>query len=412
MIENILKEKIQSRFYNEIVSETQQAVSELLAELDSKLLAQNQEEKILTIELARKQTQQNLKNEKGKHPFKTPVEFSLVRKSVIDSFSHKRVDSYQLYSWMSKIKKLDKTLNALKYDVSRLQKDATSLIDQSDFEISSSRIKEISTFSERDFIKEFESDDFYRTLAIRFPTEEEAIQALCEEIDSTTTMLIQTLSAKEGAEFSTIRLRQCASSLGSLASDIEKVNKDIFDGMIDDFYKRAFESDIKYSLVRPLSLYEHDKALKAKIDAISGTNFSERDQYVRDPKVRNLAIMTLNKEATRIALVDCHQSFEGLFIDHCEAEVFVSLFLSNQFIQPVNWIGLNKELHHFIKGIKDMVVSETPWELANNCFLKDGQPFGNDSIRTAYKGNPISENSQMIIDEAIHRVNTSRKVNI
>lgn len=128
-----------------------------------------------------------------------------------------------------------------------------------------------------------------------------------------------------------------------------------------------------------------------------------------DPtEVRNLAIFDLFTTDIERKLRQCYKTLNDIFIDEDDAAVFSSLFKVNGFQSKVKWIGSAKELHYFIIGIENMLVSSNDkWIRASNSFLKKKrlgtgyEVIKPDSIRKPKNKYPIKDKRLDVLNKAI-----------
>lgn len=184
--------------------------------------------------------------------------------------------------------------------------------------------------------------------------------------------------------------------------------KEWYDENVEDItYKlllrKIMDGDKSMNKNVPFALITNLRIVNSKIveHSIEGQDHFY-SKYTRKPDVANLALVTDDIEKLRIRLIDCFNILEGDFIRESNSEIFVSLFEKDRFIAPVEWLGTNKELNHFIFGIADdLRESRNFWPLVNNCFVRNGKKLGKDSVRSHKTPKPISENSLLILDNAI-----------
>jgi hypothetical protein len=190
--------------------------------------------------------------------------------------------------------------------------------------------------------------------------------------------------------------------------DITTRIKEWYDENVEDItykllLKKIMDSDEKMHKSIPFELITKLGIVTSKIfdHSIEGQDHFYSN-YNRKPEIGNLALVTGDIEKLRIKLMDCFDILSGDFIKESNAEIFASLFEKDRFIAPVEWLGTNKELNHFVLGIADgLRESRNFWPLVNNCFVRNGKKLGKDSVRNHKTPKPISDNSRLILDKAI-----------
>lgn len=134
----------------------------------------------------------------------------------------------------------------------------------------------------------------------------------------------------------------------------------------------TMEQNMPYELLTKLSIID---------DKIKDHSFeTNNEEFQTDPSVNNLVLHYRITDELAARIDHCRVILQGHFISETDPEIFKGLFIEGGFICKVNWIRGNKELHHFINGIKDCLMPGDRFQFAANCFLNKGKPAKRNSI--------------------------------